>query len=138
MFSNFSVSKWLDENSISVSDEQRLFISNFDCYFADLISDFNSLKNRLDEISLRNLSENIMDEFSVKNKTLAWALIDRSKISLDDGEIVGLREQLELLKKDNSFNAVFYDESSRPVFVSVGKSSKQFYDTARSVMGLNK
>ena len=138
MFSDFSVAKWLDDNSIQISDEQRLFIADFDSYFANLMTDFTSVKGSLDDIILRDLAENIMNEFSVQNKTLAWALIDKSKISLSDGDIIGLREQLDLLRQNPSFDAVFFDSKSQPVFVSMGKASKHFYDNARSVMGLNR
>ncbi len=61
-------------------------------------------KNEIGQIKLQNAIDSALSVCGARNQKAVYALIDKEQISIDaDGGVVGLKEQLDELKKSDSF-----------------------------------
>lgn len=71
----------------------------------------------------------------VKNVKAARALIDVDGLSLKDGEIPGLKDQIEKIKSENDY--LFESDEAKPQFAGGSHQTEMNdMDAARAVMGL--
>ncbi len=132
---------WMQEQPLEWTEEQRQTLMQAQ-------EELDTLRAQLDAMQQENLknqeeealSEAIEAEFkerSITRGAVIRALLDRSKISLEDGEIVGLREQLDAMSADETTAFLFEPERELPRFVPVGRKSLSHREkAARRIMGL--
>lgn len=78
---------------------------------------------KLQEINFSNALDKALGEYKVKNSKLVKALLDNEKLKVDGDSIIGLKEQMETIKKENEF--LFEKEvPGAPDFLSGGDSTK--------------
>lgn len=93
-------------NSIGISDEA-----------ADSI-----ISKLSDEMGSMHIDFELQKEFykrGVKSVDAAMKLIDKSTITYQDGEVLGITESIDKFQKENDF--LFNEKKPKPVFSSVSK-----------------
>lgn len=60
-------------------------------------------ESKLLEINFSNALDKALGEYKVKNFKLVKALLDKEKMKIDGDSIIGLKEQMEVIQKDNDF-----------------------------------
>ena len=60
-------------------------------------------EKKLSDISFNNALEKGLGSFNVKDKKLIMALIDKDKLKVDGESIIGLKEQIEPLRKSHEY-----------------------------------
>lgn len=60
-------------------------------------------ETKLQEINFSNALDKALGEYKVKNPKLVKALLDNEKMKVDGDSIIGLKEQMEIIKKENDF-----------------------------------
>lgn len=58
---------------------------------------------KLQEINFSNALDKALGEYKVKNSKLVKALLDNEKLKVDGDSVIGLKEQMEAIKKENEF-----------------------------------
>lgn len=85
---------------------------------------------QMEELKMAQAVDAALSATGAKNPQLLKKLIDISALSLEDGEIVGLDEQIEEIRQENPF--LFEEENPAPKFTLRTKSSdkitKQSFD----------
>ncbi len=76
---------------------------------------------QLDELKLSQLIDLELGKFNAKNPDILKKLIDISLITLEEGQLVGLSEQIEAIKQENPF--LFEDDAPAPRFTVRPKAS---------------
>lgn len=76
----------------------------------------------LDEFKFNQAIAEALLETDAKNPEILKALIDFSAITSENGEIIGLSEQLEAIRQENPF---LFEDNSVPKFTRRPKSSDQ-------------
>lgn len=97
-------------------------------------------ENQLKELRFSHTLESELHKAKSKNVKATMALIDRSGLTMNDnGEIIGLKEQIEKMKKDDGYLFENEDVSEpKPSFLgSVSSSNETKTDTIRQIMGLS-
>lgn len=122
---------WMEEQEIPLNEEQKAVIAQFD-------EELAALKEDVAQRQLAQLIEEELARQNVSNSRLLWALLDKDKLSVEEGQLVGLREQLKALKEDKDTAFLFGGGKQQPRFVSVGKKKRHQENAARAVMGLSK
>lgn len=62
-----------------------------------------TLEKQLADTIFNNALEKSLDTYSVKDKKLVMALIDKDKLKVDGDNIIGLKEQIEPLQKSHEY-----------------------------------
>ncbi len=75
----------------------------------------------LNEFKTQQAIDEALKDFGAKNPNLLKKLIDLSLISIEEGKISGLDEQIEAIKKENPF--LFDEEVQSPKFTRQPKST---------------
>ena len=68
-----------------------------------LTKEIETMKKEASEKEFNSALDSALKEFNSKNDKLVKALLDREKITLKDGKLEGIKEQLEEIKKENDF-----------------------------------
>lgn len=122
---------WMEEQEIPLSQEQKAVVADFDAELA-------ALKEDVAQRQLAQLLEEALQEAGVKNTRLLFALLDKDKLSVEEGQLLGLSQQLKALKEDKDTAFLFSNKQAQPRFVAMGKKGPQRENAARAVMGLSK
>jgi len=77
-------------------------------------------QSQLDEFKFNQAVSEILSATNAKNPEILKALIDFSGISFENGEVIGLNEQIEAIRQENAF---LFDDNSAPKFTRRPKSS---------------
>ena len=72
-------------------------------YKEKLTKEIETMKKEASEKEFNSALDSALKEFNSKNDKLVKALLDREKITLKDGKLEGIKEQLEEIKKENDF-----------------------------------
>ena len=90
----------------------------------------NEGKALLDEFKLNQALSEALLKANSKNPEILKSLIDLSVISMENGEVTGLSEQLDAIRKDNPF---LFEDDFTPKFSrkikSSGQITKKDFDT---------
>lgn len=78
---------------------------------------------KIEELKLSQLIEKELLKSGCKNPEILNKIIDTSKISLEDGNILGLSEQLETIKAQNPY--LFEDDIPAPHFAKRHRGSEE-------------
>lgn len=76
---------------------------------------------KLDEFKFMQSITDELNKTNAKNPEILKSLIDFEAVSFENGEVVGLTEQIELLREENPF--LFEEETVSPKFSRRPKSS---------------
>ena len=129
---------YLEGEKLSLTDEQKAVIRQYDQLLEEWKDQAERLQKEADQAAMAQLVEEEMNRQGVKNQKLIWALLDKDRLSLADGELQGLAEQLEKLRADEETAFLFRERRRQPRFVPVGRTSRHREDGARKFMGLNR
>ena len=94
-------------------------------------------KEDMEKFMFDNALQSALTNAKAKNVKAVKALLDMDGLKFNNGEVVGLSEQIEKLKTENDY--MFESDEKKPQFVSSsggGKSAVSSDDIARQVMGL--
>lgn len=58
---------------------------------------------KLNDITFNNVLEKALSGYKVKNTKLVMALLDKEKLKVDGEDIIGFKDQMESIKKENEF-----------------------------------
>ncbi len=94
------------------------------------------LQEDLTQRQLAQLAQEEMARYGVDRPAIVWALIDPEKVSIQDGELQGLAQQLEELKAREDTAFLFEETVERPRFIPLGRKNSARELQARQVMGL--
>ncbi len=81
----------------------------------------NDGKKALDDYLLKEKTKEALDKAKPKKAEILNALIDFDKLSLKDGTLLGLDEQIQALKEENPF--LFQEENPEPKFTKKSDSA---------------
>ncbi|MDU7948702.1 MAG: phage scaffolding protein [Clostridium sp.] len=115
------------DNQISTLKEEYKDVSGLKDKVTKLEDDNKKQKedyeSKLQEINFSNALDKALGEYKVKNSKLVKALLENEKLKVDGDSIIGLKEQMEAIKKENEF--LFEKEvPGAPDFLSGGDSTK--------------
>lgn len=104
----------LDENntlkaSMSEYDEIKSRASKLESENGELLKNIEELTAQFDDLKVDTRLKETIASFGAKNLKAVSALIDKSKINIEDGEVFGLSEQLKKIKDECDY--LFYDEN---------------------------
>ena len=104
----------LDENntlkaSMSEYDEIKSRASKLESENGELLKNIEELTAQFNDLKVDTRLKETIASFGAKNLKAVSALIDKSKISIEDGEVFGLSEQLKKIKDECDY--LFYDEN---------------------------
>ncbi len=122
---------WMEQENIPLTEEQKTVLMAFQ-------QELTELRQDVEQRQMAQLMEEELARQKVKNSRLLWALLDKDKLRLEDGELVGLKEQLKQLKEDEDTAFLFESQHQQPQFVALGKTVRPKENGARAVMGLKK
>lgn len=94
-------------------------------------------KEEMDKFVFDSILQNALTGAKAKNVKAVKALLDMDGLKLNNGEVIGLSEQIEKIKAENDY--MFESETNEPQFVSSSGGNKPNIssdDMARQVMGL--
>ncbi len=102
-----------------------------------LLSDFENLSKELSDSKLSGAISSALSSAGARNLKACEALLEKGEITLEDGEVKGLSEQIERIKKDCSY--LFYEPnlSSGMRHASIPKNEDGFTHFARAGAKLN-
>lgn len=60
-------------------------------------------EKQLADINFNNALEKSLGSFNIKDKKIIMALIDKEKLKVDGDDVIGLKDQIEPLKKSNEY-----------------------------------
>ncbi len=128
-----NILQWLQEQQIHLTEQQQEELSAFQ-------REVDALFAQQYQSQLITAVEAELSLWGVTKQKLLWALLDQSKLTLQEGEVLGLKEQLTSLKADPETAFLFEARSTeKPRFVPLGRSGnvQTARDAAvRGVMGL--
>ncbi len=78
-------------------------------------------KAQLDSLKLEQLIDGEISKTNAKNPDLIKKLIDTDAITIENGEVTGLSEQLEVIRQENPF--LFEEAAPAPKFTARPKTS---------------
>lgn len=101
---------------------------------------FEKGKKERDDIYKKAETERLLDEAiassGAKNKKAVKALLELDKISLEEGGLIGICEQLEELKKNCEY--LFETDVKKPQFTAQNKGAKELTKKGFETMGYKK
>ena len=127
---------YLESENVSLSDGQKAVIAEFQNQAEAWKNEAAALAEEQAQMQLAQLAEEEMRRYGVSNPRVVWALLNQEKITLEEGEVKGLAEQLEELKRGEDTAFLFESKRPKPKFVPVGKVGRHRENAARAVMGL--
>ena len=127
---------YLESENVSLSDGQKAVIAEFQNQAEAWKNEAATLAEEQAQMQLAQLAEEEMRRYGVSNPRVVWALLNHEKITLEEGEVKGLAEQLEELKRGEDTAFLFESKRPKPKFVPVGKVGRHRENAARAVMGL--
>lgn len=127
---------YLESENVSLSDGQKAVIAEFQNQAEAWKNEAATLAEEQAQMQLAQLAEEEMRRHGVSNPRVVWALLNQEKITLEEGEVKGLAEQLEELKRGEDTAFLFESKRPKPKFVPVGKVGRHRENAARAVMGL--
>lgn len=127
---------YLESENVSLSDGQKAVIAEFQNQAEAWKNEAATLAEEQAQMQLAQLAEEEMRRYGVSNPRVVWALLNQEKITLEEGEVKGLAEQLEELKRGEDTAFLFESKRPKPKFVPVGKVGRHRENAARAVMGL--
>ena len=127
---------YLESENVSLSDGQKAIIAEFQNQAEAWKNEAATLAEEQAQMQLAQLAEEEMRRYGVGNPRVVWALLNQEKITLEEGEVKGLAEQLEELKRGEDTAFLFESKRPKPKFVPVGKVGRHRENAARAVMGL--
>lgn len=120
--------KKFKEKQESLEEELKENVEKFDSLKAletekeRLSSEIETMKKDATEKEFNSALENALKEAKSKNNKLIVALLDRDKLTLKDGKLEGIEDQLKGIKEENDF-LFGKDVGGIPDFKSGGNSS---------------
>ena len=132
----FNILAYLESENVSLSDGQKAVIAEFQNQAEAWKNEAATLAEEQAQMQLAQLAEEEMRRYGVSNPRVVWALLNQEKITLEEGEVKGLAEQLEELKRGEDTAFLFESKRPKPKFVPVGKVGRHRENAARAVMGL--
>ena len=127
---------YLESENVSLSDGQKAVIAEFQNQAEAWKNEAATLAEEQAQMQLAQLAEEELRRYGVSNPRVVWALRNQEKITLEEGEVKGLAEQLEELKRGEDTAFLFESKRPKPKFVPVGKVGRHRENAARAVMGL--
>ena len=127
---------YLESENVSLSDGQKAVIAEFQNQAEAWKNEAATLAEEQAQMQLAQLAEEEMRRYGVSNPRVVWALLNQEKITLEEGEVKGLAQQLEELKRGEDTAFLFESKRPKPKFVPVGKVGRHRENAARAVMGL--
>lgn len=92
-------------------------------------------KKKLEALQFEHALESALSGAKAKNAKAVKALLDLDGLKLNNGEVIGLKEQLEKIKADNDY--LFESDKNNPTIVKpTPGASVTGGDALRAVMGL--
>lgn len=76
---------------------------DFETEKSNLTKEIEELKKAATEKDFNSALESALKEAKVKNSKLVKALLDNEKLTLKDGKLEGIEEQLKTIKEENDF-----------------------------------
>ncbi len=132
----FNILAYLESEKVSLTDGQKVVLAEFQQEADRWKDEAETLLKEHHEMQLAQLAEEEMRRFGVKNPKVVWALVSPEKVVLEEGQLKGLSEQLEALKRGDDTAFLFESGRPKPKFVAVGKVGRHRENAARAVMGL--
>lgn len=127
---------WMEQEKIALTEEQKERIAAFEQELQQAKALAEELQKDVEQRQMAQLVEEALRQAGGRNIPVLWALLDKERLSLVDGEIQGLAEQLKELKESEDTAFLFAGRHAQPQFVTVGKTARLREDGARAVMGL--
>jgi hypothetical protein len=118
MNSNLSASISNLEKSATESEQLKVKLKDISETHAKVVEEYNS---KLSNLEKSHLVESTIQNFGVKNPKVVKSLIDMSKVSIDNGNPLGLTEQLEALKQTDDYLFIAPKQAAPNGDVSGGK-----------------
>lgn len=110
------------KQSANLSDEYKKQIEELK---ANSLKEQESFKEQLAKIKLDTAIDSALTNAKAKNNRAVKALLDTSKISVsDDGSLIGIKEQLETIIKENDFLFDVVDDE-KPAFGGSSRKERQ-------------
>lgn len=132
----FNILAYLAEENVPVSEEQKAVLAEFQNQADEWKNEMETMLREREQMQLAQLAEEEMRRYGVKNPKVVWALVNPEKVQLQDGELCGLAEQLDELKRGEETAFLFESKRPKPKFVPLGRVSRHRENAARTVMGL--
>lgn len=88
------------EKSAKESEQLKAELREIALNHSKVVEEYNS---KLTNLEKSHLVDNTIQNFGVKNPKVVKSLIDMNKVSVDNGNPIGLIEQLEALKKSDDY-----------------------------------
>ena len=104
----------LEENeglkmAMSETDEIKMRSGELESKNSELLKNVEELTSQLNALKVGGKISEKLSAAGAKNLKAVSALIDKSKINIEDGEVFGLSEQLKKIKDECDY--LFYDEN---------------------------
>lgn len=132
---------WMQEQTLDWTEEQREVLVQAQNELDSLRAQIQKMQE--EEVSKQRaqaLSAALEAEFkkrNIRHGAVIEALLDLAGISFEEGEPVGLSEQLDALSRAKDTAFLFEPEEALPRFVPMGRKAPSQRDkAARRVMGL--
>lgn len=132
----FNILAYLESENLSLTEGQKAMLADFQQEAKGWKDEVEALQRERYEMQLAQLAQEEMAHFGVKNPKVVWALVNPEKVSLEEGQLKGLSEQLEQLKRGDDTAFLFESGRPKPKFAAVGKVGRHRENAARAVMGL--
>ena len=123
--------------AMSESDEIKKRAGELEGKNSELLQNVDELTSQLNMLKADGKMSEKLSSAGAKNLKAVSALIDKSKLSFEDGEVLGLDEQLKTIKDECSY--LFYDErvSSGMRHASIPNQTDSFTSYARAAAKIN-
>lgn len=123
--------------AMSESDEIKKRAGELESKNSELLQNVDELTSQLNMLKADGKMSEKLSSAGAKNLKAVSALIDKSKLSFEDGEVLGLDEQLKTIKDECSY--LFYDErvSSGMRHASIPNQTDSFTSYARAAAKIN-
>jgi len=96
----------------------------------------NDAEKRYGEAEFERLLDEGISLSGAKNKKAVKALLETEKISLKDGKLEGLKEQIDELKKSCEY--LFLTDAKKPCFTAQTKGAKELTKNGFEALGYKK
>lgn len=122
----------LEEANKGLKDSQE-FKSKYDSLVAQQKEDLQHYEQAIASMKKGYAIDSALSKAGARNIKAVKALLDESKITLDDsGNVIGVVEQLDTIRKDNDF-LFMGSETFKPSFGEGGKSNPPSDTFAKSI-----
>lgn len=112
------------EEELKEKNEKLDNLKDLEAEKENLTNEIETIKKEAESKEFNLALDSALKEANAKNSKLIKALLDNEKLTLKDGKLEGITEQLETIKKENDF---LFDKPAKgiPDFGTGGKSGTE-------------